>query len=115
VVVAHESWPYFARRFGLTVAAALEPTPGVPPSAAYLAHPHRPHEGGRGARHHRRAVHQRVAGGPGGRARRGPPRWTLIPSVGGDPEARDYLALFDVDVARLVTVLAATPAAPVSR
>ncbi len=35
---------------------------------------------------------------------------TLIPSVGGDPEARDYLALFDVDVARLVAALAATPA-----
>jgi hypothetical protein len=39
---------------------------------------------------------------------------TLIPSVGGDPEARDYLALFDVDVARLASALAA-PAAPVGR
>src|SRR5262249_24097049 len=29
-VVAHESWPYFARRFGLQIVAALEPTPGVP-------------------------------------------------------------------------------------
>jgi hypothetical protein len=32
---------------------------------------------------------------------------TLVPSVGGDPEARDYLALFDVNVRRLAAALAA--------
>src|SRR5207247_6169351 len=37
VVVVHESWPYFAGRFGLQIVAAVEPTPGVPPSPAYLA------------------------------------------------------------------------------
>src|SRR5207249_11548411 len=37
VVVLHETWPYFARRFGLVVVAAVEPSPGVPPSPAYLA------------------------------------------------------------------------------
>ena len=37
VVVVHESWPYFAQRFGLDIVAAIEPTPGVPPSPAYLA------------------------------------------------------------------------------
>src|SRR3989454_3622702 len=36
-VVVHDSWPYFARRFGLVVVAAVEPAPGVPPSAASLA------------------------------------------------------------------------------
>src|SRR5439155_8960123 len=36
-VVVHDSWPYFARRFGLVVVAAVEPAPGVPPSAAWLA------------------------------------------------------------------------------
>jgi len=35
----------------------------------------------------------------------------LIPSVGGDPAARDYLSLFDVNVARLAAALAAAPAA----
>ena len=35
----------------------------------------------------------------------------LVPSVGGDPAARDYLSLFDVNVARLAAVLAAAPAA----
>ena len=38
-VVAHESWPYFARRFGLTVVSGVRSRPrgGLPPSAAYLA------------------------------------------------------------------------------
>jgi ABC-type Zn uptake system ZnuABC Zn-binding protein ZnuA len=37
VVVIHDSWAYFAERFGLAVVAAAEPTPGVPPSPAELA------------------------------------------------------------------------------
>ena len=37
VVVVHDSWSYFAERFGLTIVAAAEPTPGVPPSPAELA------------------------------------------------------------------------------
>src|SRR5439155_710204 len=36
-VVVHDSWPYFAQRFGLVVVAAIEPAPGVPPSASSLA------------------------------------------------------------------------------
>jgi hypothetical protein len=37
----------------------------------------------------------------------GVPAVTLVPSVGGTPEARDYLALFDLDVARLAEALRA--------
>jgi ABC-type Zn uptake system ZnuABC Zn-binding protein ZnuA len=33
----HESWAYFAERFGLQVVAAVEPNPGIPPSPAELA------------------------------------------------------------------------------
>ena len=36
VVLMHETWPYLARRFGLIVAGAVEPAPGVSPSPAYL-------------------------------------------------------------------------------
>lgn len=36
-VVIHDSWAYFAERFGLDIVAAAEPTPGVPPSPAELA------------------------------------------------------------------------------
>jgi ABC-type Zn uptake system ZnuABC Zn-binding protein ZnuA len=37
VVVVHDSWAYFADRFGLKIVAAAEPHPGIPPSPAELA------------------------------------------------------------------------------
>jgi ABC-type Zn uptake system ZnuABC Zn-binding protein ZnuA len=37
VVVIHDSWSYFAERFGLKIVAAAEPNPGVPPSPGELA------------------------------------------------------------------------------
>ncbi len=104
VVVFHDSWPYFARRFGLAIVATVEPVPGVPPSPASLAslttsmkdasvrilivEPSAS-----------RSVANRVAASTGARV------VTLIPSVGGDPEARDYLELFEINVRRLVDVL----------
>ena len=33
----HDSWAYFAERFGFQIVAAAEPHPGVPPSPAELA------------------------------------------------------------------------------
>ena len=108
VVVAHESWPYFARRFGLTIVAALEPTPGVPPSAAYLATLTERMKASRvpliiAEPSTSASLVAQVTARSGARA------VILIPSVGGDPKARDYLALFDVNVARLAAALAAIP------
>jgi zinc/manganese transport system substrate-binding protein len=37
VVAYHNSWPYFASRFGLKIELFLEPKPGIPPSPAHLA------------------------------------------------------------------------------
>ncbi|MBR9982559.1 MAG: zinc ABC transporter substrate-binding protein [Desulfatitalea sp.] len=37
IITFHKSWSYFVNRFGLAVAAHLEPLPGVPPSPAHLA------------------------------------------------------------------------------
>jgi ABC-type Zn uptake system ZnuABC Zn-binding protein ZnuA len=37
VVVVHDSWAYFAERFGLQIVAAAEPHPGISPSPAELA------------------------------------------------------------------------------
>ena len=37
IVTYHNSWPYFARRFGVKVNLFLEPKPGIPPSPAHLA------------------------------------------------------------------------------
>ncbi len=104
VVAAHDTWPYFARRFDLTVVAMIEEQPGVPPSPrhlggliarmktsdvrAILAEPGAP-----------AAVLGRVAAETGARV------ITLAPSVGSDPEATDYLTLFDVNVRRLAAAL----------
>src|SRR3954451_4244254 len=37
VVAYHDSWPYFAHRFGLDIDTFLEPKPGIPPSPSHLA------------------------------------------------------------------------------
>jgi zinc/manganese transport system substrate-binding protein len=37
VVAYHDSWPYFAHRFGLNIDTFLEPKPGIPPSPSHLA------------------------------------------------------------------------------
>jgi ABC-type Zn uptake system ZnuABC Zn-binding protein ZnuA len=106
VVVVHETWPYFAERFGLVVVAAVEPAPGVPPSPASLATlTKRMREAGVklliAEPYSNASVVSQVAARSGARA------VTLIPSVGGDPEARDYLALFDLNIRRLTEALAA--------
>jgi ABC-type Zn uptake system ZnuABC Zn-binding protein ZnuA len=106
VVALHETWPYFAQRFGLTIVAVVEPNPGVPPSPSHLdsliqkmrdsgiklliADPYS----------NASAVRQ-VATQSGATA------VTLIPSVGGDPGAADYLSLFDFNIKRLSQAAAA--------
>ena len=37
IVAYHNSWPYFAQRFGLVIDLFLEPKPGIPPTPAHLA------------------------------------------------------------------------------
>ena len=37
LVAYHNSWPYFARRFGIKIDLFLEPKPGIPPTPAHLA------------------------------------------------------------------------------
>jgi len=37
VVAYHDSWPYLAHRFRLTIDIFLEPKPGIPPSPSHLA------------------------------------------------------------------------------
>jgi len=107
-VAVHETWPYFAERFGLVIVATVEPVPGVPPSPAtlavlikrmrvtgvrlLLAEPYS-----------NESVLREVADGGGARI------VTLVPSVGADPAASDYLALFDLNVGRLAEALAARP------
>ncbi|MBI3077097.1 MAG: zinc ABC transporter substrate-binding protein [Deltaproteobacteria bacterium] len=108
VVVMHETWPYFAQRFGLVVVAAVEPTPGVPPSPSSLAAlTQKMREAGVklliAEPYSSASVVSQVAARSGARV------VTLVPSVGGDPEAGDYLALFDLNIKRLTKALAAIP------
>lgn len=105
VVVYHDTWPYFARRFGLVIVAAVELVPGVPPSPASLAALAASMKDA-GVKllivepSSSRSVASRVAAPSGARV------VTLIASVGGDPEARDYLQLFELNVRRLTEALA---------
>lgn len=105
VVTIHDTWPYFAARFGLSVVATVEPAPGVPPPPAVIG----------------TLVERMRAGGvrvviaepyaDASLVRRlaeagGAPAVTLVPSVGGDRAADDYVTLFDLNVERLVHALA---------
>jgi ABC-type Zn uptake system ZnuABC Zn-binding protein ZnuA len=36
VLADHNVWPYFARRFGITVVGFMEPKPGIPPTTRHL-------------------------------------------------------------------------------
>ena len=100
IVTYHRSWVYFAHRFGLEVAAELEPKPGIPPSAGHLAkvtdlvrqlqikqilqEPFYSPKAGR-----------RVAEQTGANL------VIVANSVGGEKEATDYLALMDLIVRRI--------------
>lgn len=104
MVVMHDTWAYFADAFKLSVVAAAEPAPGVPPSPSELA---RLYARMREARvrlviadpNSNQALVQQVA-------QRGNAHVVaLVPSVGADPAAGDYVSLIDLNVARLVKAL----------
>jgi ABC-type Zn uptake system ZnuABC Zn-binding protein ZnuA len=106
VVTVHETWPYFARRFELVVVGVVEPTPGVPPSPSYLASLIQQMRAS-GVRlliaepYSNPSVVSQIA------AQSRATAITLIPSVAGDPEAPDYLSLFDLNIKRLSSAVAA--------
>jgi ABC-type Zn uptake system ZnuABC Zn-binding protein ZnuA len=104
VVVVHDSWAYFARRFGLVVVATVEATPGVPPAPSVLATlPQRMREAGVtlliAEPYSNESIVRQIASRSGARA------VTLVTSVGAASEVSDYLALFDVNVRRLTAAL----------
>lgn len=100
VVAIHETWPYFAQRFGLVIVAVVEPNPGVPPSLSYLAGLIRKMRDS-GIKlliadpYSNDSLIKQVATQSGASA------VILIPSVSGDPAAPDYLSLFDANIKRL--------------
>jgi len=101
VVVIHKDQAYLSRWLGLQQVAAIEPKPGVPPSAGYLAElvtklsASPPRMILRNAYNDPKAVQwlsQKV----------GAPVVTLPFSVGGTPAAKDLFGLFDDTLARLL-------------
>jgi len=106
VVTYHNSWPNFLKRFHLKAAGYIEPKPGIPPTPSHtveiinmmrekkvpviLMEPYFDDK-----------TPKAVAEKTGARLLR------FIPSVGGVPEAKDYIALFDYDVKLLAEALTA--------
>jgi ABC-type Zn uptake system ZnuABC Zn-binding protein ZnuA len=106
VVVVHETWTYFAARFAFTIVASAEPAPGVPPTPSELAALIARMRSGSvalviGDPYSDPQLLRQLAERSGARAA------TLVPSVGGDAEARDYIALFDLNVKRVAAALKA--------
>jgi ABC-type Zn uptake system ZnuABC Zn-binding protein ZnuA len=104
VVTYHKSLTYFLGRFGLELAGTIEPKPGIEPSPSYmnaliprlknedvklvLVEPFRP-----------RKTPMYVAQGTGAKL-------VLIPAaVNGHEKVKDYISLFDYNVAQIVAAL----------
>jgi zinc/manganese transport system substrate-binding protein len=106
IVTYHNSWPNFAKHFHLEVVGYVEPKPGVPPTPSHtvelinmmiqkkipviLMEPYFDQKTPK-------AVAEKT----------GATLVTFIPSVGGVPDAKDYVSLFDYDVRLLAGALAA--------
>lgn len=108
VVADHNLWPYFAKRFGLTISAFLEPKPGLAPTTRHLA----------AVVEQMKAEHiQAVLASPYFDARHsafivkqtGARIALLAHQVGSRPDTGDYLAMIDHNVKEVAAALAATP------
>jgi zinc/manganese transport system substrate-binding protein len=104
VVTYHRSWPNFAAAFGLDVIGYVEPKPGIPPTPQHtldviqamraqqvkliLVEPYFDSK-----------TPNSIAAQSGAKV------LVLPPSVGGVPQASDYLKLFETDITMLVDAL----------
>jgi zinc/manganese transport system substrate-binding protein len=104
IVTYHSSWPNFAKSFSLDVVGFLEPKPGIPPSPQHKL------EIINLMREQKvplilmevyfdRKDPDFVA------SKTGATVVVIPPSVGGEPAAKDYLSLFDVDVEKIASAL----------
>jgi len=108
LIAYHNTWPYFARRFRLDLVDVIESKEGVAPSPARLAKLASIIR----EQNVRIIVHEPFAPDDASQllARRtGAAVLKLAPSVGSVPEASDYVALFEYDVAVLARALSAAP------
>jgi zinc/manganese transport system substrate-binding protein len=109
VVTYHRSWPNFVDRFGLDVIGYVEPKPGIPPSPSHTIDLMRAMK--------RQNVKLILVEPyfdlktPNSIARETGARVVVLPpSVGGEKEITDYIALFDYDLKLLVDAIKASGA-----
>src|SRR5262245_61636613 len=104
VVAYHDSWPYFAHRFGLDIDIFLEPKPGIPPSPSHLTEVIAQMK----AQHikaiivepfHDRRIAEKVASSTGAKV----VEFSQFP--GGLPSTDTYVKLIDTLVSRLAAAL----------
>jgi zinc/manganese transport system substrate-binding protein len=109
IVTYHRSWPNFAERFGLDVIGYVEPRPGIPPSPSHtidligemkrqnvkilLVEPYFDLK-----------TPQSIGRETGAKV------VVMSPSVGGEKEITDYIALFDYDIKLLAAAIQETGA-----
>lgn len=94
VIFFHNSWPYFNRRFGIEAANFIEPKPGIPPSPSHTARLiQQVKEQGIKVIAKEPFFDDRV---PKMISRQTGAKLVVLPtSVGGVPEVKDYIGLFD--------------------
>src|SRR5260370_1916995 len=104
VVAYHDSWPYFAHRFGLNMDIFLEPKPSIPPSPSHLTDVIAQMK----AQHikaiivepfHDRRIAEKVPGASGAQV----VEFSQFP--GGIPGTDNYVKLIDTLVSRLAAAL----------
>ncbi len=105
LVAYHDSWVYFAHRFGFTIDVFLEPKPGIPPSPSHLGEV----IGKIKADHikailvepfHNRKIAEKVAASTGAKV------VDFAQYPGALPNTDSYVAMIDVLVSRLAAALA---------
>jgi zinc/manganese transport system substrate-binding protein len=102
IITYHNSWPYFSRAFGLTIAGFVEPKPGIEPTPSHTAElielvkshgikvvGKEPYFSDKSPKVIASATGAKIV--------------NLPPSVGGDPQANDYFSLIDTIIDRLLT------------
>jgi zinc/manganese transport system substrate-binding protein len=104
IVTYHRSWPNFMERWGLNVMGYVEPKPGIPPSPSHTIQLIEDMKRDNAKlivveTYFEKRTPQSIATQVGGLV------LELAPSVGGAPEAGDYIKLFDYDVTRLAAAL----------
>ncbi len=104
VVAYHNSWPYFARRYGLDVVGFVEPKPGIAPTPTHVAELIQTMK--------RESVKIIIKEPyfsdtvPNSIAKQtGAIVVQLSPSVGGEKEANDYISLIEHNINKLVAAL----------